>query len=124
MDRTLVLKLLGKKDSVDLGDQVYNLREITEELRELIILNLPINEGIIESTINRLSDIYNIILPIKENFKDDNSIAGYTNSKVYLSQFINDLCVNTNGLIRSCKPFDNKGFIYHTNIIIDLVLVY
>ncbi|MBB6623279.1 hypothetical protein [Clostridium gasigenes] len=124
MDRTLVLKLLGKKDSVDLGDQLYNLREITEELRELIILNLPIKEEIIEITIKRLSDIYNIIMPIKENFKDDNSIVGYTNSKVYLSQFINDLCVNIQGLIRSCKPFDNKGFIYHTNIIIDLVLVY
>ena len=36
MDKILLLKLLGKKDSVDLSDQVYNLREITEELREIM----------------------------------------------------------------------------------------
>lgn len=124
MDRTLVLKLLGKKDSVDLGDQVYNLREITEELREIIVWSLPIDEEVITSTINRLSDIYNIIIHIKKNFQDDNSVPGYTNSKIYLSKFINDLCLNTQGLIKNFKSFDNKGFIYHTNIIIDLVLVY
>lgn len=124
MDRTLVLKLLGKKDSVDLEDMVYNLREITEELRESIILSLPIKEDEKAQVSRRLNVIYNMLMPIKENFKDGENVQGYTNSKAHLSMFINDLCVNTKGLINSLQPFENKSFIYHTNVIIDLVLDY
>ena len=124
MDRALVLKLLGKKDSVDLDDMVYNLREITEELSESIVLSLPIKEEAITQTVRRLNVIYNILLPIKENFKDGENVQGYTNSKAHMSEFINDLCVNTKGLINALEPFENKAFIYHTNVIIDLVLDY
>ena len=124
MDRTLVLKLLGKKNSVDLEDMVYNLREITEELRECIILSLPIDEDTIARTNRRLNVIHKVILTIKDDFAEGNNVPGYTNSKVHLNEFISSLCTHTDGLIKSFQPFDNKVFIYHTNVIIDLVLDY
>ncbi|MEG1287212.1 MAG: hypothetical protein RSD13_04055 [Clostridium sp.] len=124
MDQELVLKLLGKKDSVDIGDQVYNLIEITEYLSRLITLKLPIDEEIINSISRQLRDIHTIILEIKKNFADGENVIGYTNSKMYLSDFINALDVNTKGLIDSLQPFNNKYFIYYTNIITDLVLDY
>lgn len=124
MDRALVLKILGKKDSVDLGDMVYNLREITEYLRSLITLKSHITDDIIISTVRQLNNIEKVITQVKENFGTGENIVGYTNSKVYLRGFINELYGNTKGLIQSLKPFNNKDFIYYTNIIIDLALDY
>lgn len=124
MDRVLILKILGKKDSVDLDDQIYNLRDIMEPLREIIVFKLPIDEEIKTSTIRRLNAIKNIIKPIKEKLDDENAIQGFTNSKKFLSEFIHDLLVNIEGLINSFEPFDNNKFIYHSNFIMDLVLVY
>lgn len=124
MDRVLISKILGKKDSVDLDDQIYNLRDITEPLREIIVFNLPIDEELKTSTIRRLKAINNILIPIKEKLEDENSIQGFTNSKKFLAEFINDLSVNIEGLLGSFEPFDNKKFIYHSNFIMDLVLVY
>lgn len=124
MDRVLISKILGKKDSVDLDDQIYNLRDITEPLREIIVFNLPIDEELKTSTIRRLNAINNILIPIKEKLEDENAIQGFTNSKKFLAEFINDLSVNIEGLLGSFEPFDNKKFIYHSNFIMDLVLVY
>ena len=124
MDRVLISKILGKKDSVDLDDQIYNLRDITEPLREIIVFNLPIDEELKTSTIRRLKAINNILIPIKEKLEDENIIPGFTNSKKFLAEFINDLSVNIEGLLGSFEPFDNKKFIYHSNFIMDLVLVY
>lgn len=124
MDRALVLKILGKKDSVDLGDMVYNLREITEYLRSLITLREAITEDIISSTVNQLNKIDKTITNIKDNFRNGESIVGYTNSKGYLSEFINDLELNTKGLLKSLEPYNKKNFVYYTNVIIDLVLDY
>lgn len=124
MDKTLVLKILGKKGSVDLGDQVYNLIEITEHLRSFITLKLPINEEAINSTVKQLDSVYKVIVEIKEKFGAGENVIGYTNSKVYLSEFINDLEVNIKGLIEAFEPFNRKEFIYYTNIITDLALDY
>lgn len=124
MDRGLVLKLLGKKHAVDLEDQVYNLRDITDGLREKIILGLQLEEDYSLSTINRLKTISKILLPIKDALEDENIIPGYTNSKLYLKKFINDIILNIDGIIEALNPFDNKNFIYHTNVLMDKILAY
>lgn len=124
MDKTLVLKILGKKGSVDLGDQVYNLIEITEYLRSLITLKSPISDEVINSTVRQLENVYKVILEIKENFGAGENVIGYTNSKIYLSEFINSLEINIKGLIEAFEPFNRKEFVYYTNTIIDLALDY
>lgn len=124
MDKTLVLKILGKKGSVDLGDQVYNLIEITEHLRSIITLKSPISDEVINMTVKQFENVYKVILEIKENFGTGENVIGYTNSKIYLSEFINKLEVNIKGLIEAFEPFNRKEFVYYTNTIIDLALDY
>lgn len=124
MDRNLIMKVLGKKDSVDLHDQIYNLREITDELREVIVLGAPVTEEFIIRINRRLNAIYNIIQPIKDKLEDPSSIVGYTNSKMYLMKYIDDLCINIKGVLCTINPFEVKGFTQHSNILMDLVLAY
>lgn len=123
MDKTLILNILGKKDFVDLGDQIYNLREITESLRKIIILNLEIKDEFVTLTINRLNNIYNILKPIKSSLEEDHA-GNYTNSKKYLIKFINNLCLNIEGVISNINPIDIKELTRYSNMLIDLLLIY
>lgn len=123
MDKTLILNILGKKDFVDLGDQIYNLREITESLRKIIILNLEIKDEFVTLTINRLNNIYNILKPIKSSLEEDPA-SNYTNSKKYLIKFINNLCLNIEGVISNINPIDIKELTRYSNMLIDLLLIY
>lgn len=124
MDRTLVLRLLGKKDAVDLEDQIYNLRDISGLLREHTILDIPVSEENIVNIIRRLNAITKILVPIKEKLEDENIIQGYTNSKKYLAKFVKDILVNTEEVIKNLEVFEHKALIYHNNLLMDLLLVY
>lgn len=123
MDRDLILRMLGKKDSVDLYDSIYNLRDMGNELRKIIILNLLNEEELIKYK-NEFKNIHNTIKPILDKVKDDNYIKGYTNSKKYLIKYIEDLYKSIDGIINGIERIDIKEIIYHINILMDKVLVY
>lgn len=124
IDRNLILKILGKKDSVDLGDMVFNLRGICNDLRDMINLNSNISNDFLSEIIEKLNNIYEIIKPISEKLKSPDVISGYTNSKIYLLNFTNRLCTNIIGLSEALNDFNISKITYHNNIIIDLVLKY
>lgn len=124
MDKSLLLKILGKKDSVDLGDMVYNLRNISAQLRDAINMNLPIDNDALPETIKSLNDIHAVLKSIDENLNNAGNTAGYTNSRQYLSQFVAGLCSNLIDLINSLEVLDIKKITYYNNIIIDLILKY
>ncbi|WP_294152642.1 hypothetical protein [uncultured Clostridium sp.] len=124
MDKSLLLKILGKKDSVDFGDMVYNLRKISGQLRDTINMNLPIDNDALPETIKNLNDIYAVLKSINENINHAANTAGYTNSRQYLSQFTSGLCSNIICLINSLETLNIKKITYYNNVIIDLILKY
>ena len=124
MDKALILKILGKKDSVDLGDMIFNLRNICYNLRDIIDLNLEINNEFILDTKEKLNNIYTVVKAIENNLKSSDNLIGYTNSKNYLLNFITKLCSNLLGLINSFEPLEIKNLIYYNNVIIDVMLIY
>lgn len=123
MDKTLVLKLLGKNDSVILEDQVFNLRDILDSIRLSIITDVTINHDDLDKISKRLDAIANTILPMKDKL-EGHSIIGYTNSKLYLAKYINSLISNIEHLKNSINPFNNREFVFYTNTLMDLVLTY
>lgn len=74
-------------------------------------------------TINRLNNIYNILKPIKSGLEEDHA-GNYTNSKKYLIKFINNLCLNIEGVISNINPIDIKELTRYSNMLIDLLLIY
>lgn len=99
MEKELIMKILGKKDAVDLDDSIYNLRDIGDDLRQVILLNISVDEEFKTRTARRLKAIMKIIAPISERLKDENYIIGYTNSKKYLAKYIDDINKNINEVI-------------------------
>ena len=124
MDKNLIIKILGKKDAVDLDDSVYNLRDVCDELRNVIILNLSIDEEFEIRNRRRLKAINGIIMPISEKLKDDKYIQGYTNSKKYLLKYTEDMSTYIEGILSSMQPLNINELTYNTNMLMDLVLVY
>ncbi|SCJ99753.1 Uncharacterised protein [uncultured Clostridium sp.] len=124
MDKLLITKIIGKKDAVDLDDSVYNLRDICEELRNIVILNLPIDDEFKARNRRRLKAIDYIVKPIAEKLKNDEYIQGYTNSKKYLLKYVDDMSTYIDGVLASMEPLNIKDFTYNTNMLMDLVLVY
>lgn len=124
MDKLLITKIMGKKDAVDLDDSVYNLRDVCDELRNIIILNLPIDDEFKARNRRRLKAIYDIVKPMTDKLKDDSYIQGYTNSKKYLLKYIEDMTAYIEGILSAMEPLDFKNFTYYTNMLMDLVLVY
>ena len=124
MDKNLIIKILGKKDAVDLDDSVYNLRDVCDELRNVIILNLSIDEEFEIRNRRRLKAINGIIMPISGKLKDDKCIQGYTNSKKYLLKYTEDMSTYIEGILSSMEPLNISDFTYYTNMLMDLVLVY
>ncbi|EKY28611.1 hypothetical protein [Clostridium celatum] len=124
MDRRLILKLIGKKDSVDLDDSIYNLREIGEEIRGFVILTSSVDDNFEIRNKRRLESVLNIIKPISNKLKDDDNIKGYTNSKKYLIKYLDDLCINIEGILSNIDRCDIKKLTYYTNVLMDLVLIY
>ena len=124
MDKLLITKIIGKKDAVDLDDSVYNLRDICEELRNIVILNLPIDDEFKARNRRRLKAIDDIVKPLAEKLKNDDYIQGYTNSKKYLLKYVEDMSIYIDGVLVSMEPLNIKDFTYNTNMLMDLVLVY
>ncbi|MDO5516773.1 MAG: hypothetical protein Q4F66_04410 [Clostridium sp.] len=122
IDRNLIFKILGRKDSVDLGDMIFNLRGICNDLRKIDASD--INENFLSETQKKLNDIYKIINPISERLKSSDSISGYINSRNYLSDFTNVLCTNVMSLARALDNKEVPQIIHYNNIIIDLILKY
>ena len=47
LDRKLIEKIIGKKNYVDLNDEIYNLREVTSKMREKIVFKENFNEDLL-----------------------------------------------------------------------------
>lgn len=124
MDKQLLLKILGKKDFTDLEDEIFNLRNLTGDLREKIVLNLDIEEDFINDVKSALNKIYLVVNRINTTLENSNTIPGYTNSKKYLKRFVNSLCVNIKNLLTVIDPPYIERVSYYNNIIIDLILSY
>lgn len=124
IDKNLLLKILGKKDSVDLGDMIYNLRGICTNLRDMINLNLDITEHFSCDSKKNLLSIYDVIKNINDNLKDLSSSIGFTNSKKYLINFLNNLCCNLLELINSLSASNIADITHYNNILMDLILKY
>ncbi len=124
MDKSLLLKILGKKDSVDLGDMIYNTRNICSNLRNVINLNLELDKDSALEKKENLAQIYDVIKAILDNLKNADSSLPYANSRKYLLNFITNLCSNIDNLINSLENLDLKNITYYNNVIIDLILKY
>ena len=124
MEKGLLIKVLGKEDSVKLEDGIYNLRDITYQIRSGLMGNTGIfNEDFIKGAISELEEINKVIRDIKCNVEDPKSI-GYTNSREYLKKYLGNIDTNIIQLIINLKPFNERGVTTHNNLLCDSVLKY
>ncbi|MDU2683446.1 MAG: hypothetical protein E7C50_16415 [Clostridium sp.] len=124
MDRKLIEKILGKKNYVNLNDEIYILREITSNMRQNIQNNLSYTDELISEINVKASKSQVIIDEIILDLEDDSFIVGYTNSKNYLLKYLNDFNNNLEGIINSIKPLSYDELVKYTNSIIDLILLF
>ncbi|EEH97905.1 hypothetical protein PMY56_10405 [Clostridium tertium] len=124
MDRKLIEKILGKKNYVNLNDEIYILREITSNMRQNIQNNLSFTDELISEINVKASKSQVIIDEIILDLEDDSFIVGYTNSKNYLLKYLNDFNNNLEGIINSIKPLSYDELVKYTNSIIDLILLF
>lgn len=124
MDRKLIEKILGKKNYVNLNDEIYILREITSNMRQNIQNNLSFTDELISEINVKASKSQVIIDEIILGLEDDSFIVGYTNSKNYLLKYLNDFNNNLEGIINSIKPLSYDELVKYTNSIIDLILLF
>ena len=124
MDRKLIEKILGKKNYVNLNDEIYILREITSNMRQNIQNNLSFTDELISEINVKASKSQVIIDEIILDLEDDSFIVGYTNSKNYLLKYLNDFNNNLEGIINSIKPLSYDELVKYTNRIIDLILLF
>lgn len=125
MDRTLVLKILQKEYFVKLEDSIYNLRELTEEIRDVITYKPELwdDAKCIGNIQYKLSDSFNVIDSILQQLDDPNAL-GYTNSRNYLIDYVTKIKLNINDLNSNFSPINDKLIINHNNILMDLILKY
>ena len=124
MDRKLIEKILGKKNYVNLNDEIYILREITSNMRQNIQNNLSFTDELISEINVKAAKSQVIIDEIILDLEDDSFIVGYTNSKNYLLKYLNDFNNNLEGIINSIKPLSYDELVKYTNSIIDLILLF
>ncbi|WP_066893371.1 hypothetical protein [Clostridium nigeriense] len=124
MDRKLIEKIIGKKNYVDLNDEIYILRDTTSKMRENILFKVEFTEDLLryinDKTIKSRSIIDNII----EGLENDKFILGYTNSKIYLLKYLKDIKSNLDGILISLNPLKYENLIIYTNRLIDLILLF
>lgn len=124
MDKALLIKVLGKEDSVKLEDQIYNLRDITDEIRMGLISDMSIfTEKFIDRALYELTAINKAVEKIKSNIEDPNN-SGYTNSREYLKKYVNGIYNNIGELKMNLRPFNERLVINHNNLLCDAVLKY
>ncbi|MBE6055199.1 MAG: hypothetical protein E7212_15120 [Clostridium sartagoforme] len=124
MDKKLIEKIIGKKNYVDLNDEIYNLREITSKMREKIVFKEGFTEELLSSINSKTLKSKTIVDNIVEGLENDKFTPGYTNSKIYLLKYLKDLQYNLNGIIDKSKPLVYDELIIYTNSLIDLILLF
>lgn len=124
MDRSLIEKIIGKKDYVSLNDEIYNLRSISYKIRENILFKRDFESEFINSAYNMFNGSNNIILNIIYSLESDKYIKGYTNSKIYLVKYLKDICRNLEGIINSIAIVNNDELLLYANSLIDLILLF
>jgi hypothetical protein len=124
LDRKLIEKILGKKNYVNLNDEIYILREITNNMRQNIQNNLSFTDELISEINVKASKSQVIIDEIINGLENDSFIVGYTNSKNYLLKYLKDFNNNLEGIIKNTKPINFDELIKYTNSLIDLILLF
>ena len=124
MDRKLIEKIIGKKNYVDLNDEIYNLREVTSKMREKIVFKENFNEDLLNYISNKASKSKTIVNNIIEGLENDKFTPGYTNSKIYLLKYLKSYQYNLDGILKNISPLNYDELIIYTNSLIDLILLF
>lgn len=124
MDRKLIEKIIGKNNYVNLNDEIYNLREITNTMRQNIQNSLVFTDELINEVNIKTLKSKAIVKEIIDGLESDSFIAGYTNSKSYLLKYLKDINNNLEGIIKSTNPFNYDVLVIYTNSLIDLILIF
>ena len=124
MDRKLIEKIIGKKNYVDLNDEIYILRSLTSQMRENIIFKVKFSEDLIININNKIINSKDIIENIISGLENDKFTLGYTNSKIYLLKYLKDISFNLNGILSLSNELNYESLIRYTNSLIDLLLLF
>lgn len=124
MDRKLIENIVGKKNYVDLNDEVFNLREITSKMREKIVFKENFTEEFLDDMNKKIINSKSIIDNIIDGLENDKFASGYTNSKIYLLKYLKDYQYNLNGILKTSNPLNYNEIIIYTNSLIDLILLF
>lgn len=124
MDRKLIEKIVGKKNYVDLNDEVFNLREITSKMREKIVFKENFTEEFLDDMNKKIINSKSIIDNIIDGLENDKFASGYNNSKIYLLKYLKDYQYNLNGILKTSNPLNYNEIIIYTNSLIDLILLF
>lgn len=124
MDRKLIEKIIGKKNYVDLNDEIFNLREMTSNMREKIVFKENFTENFLNEIKKKVLKSKTIVDNIIEGLENDKFAQGYTNSKIYLLKYLKDYQYNLNGILKTINPLNHDELIMYTNSLIDLILLF
>lgn len=124
MDRKLIEKIIGKKNYVDLNDEIYILRNLTSQMRENIIFKIEFSEDLITNINNKIINSKDIVENIIYGLENDKFTLGYTNSKIYLLKYLKDINFNLNGILSLSNELNYESLIKYTNSLIDLLLLF
>lgn len=124
MDRKLIEKIIGKKNYVDLNDEIYSLREVTSKMREKIVFKENFSENLLNYISNKASKSKTIVDNIIEGLENDKFTLGYTNSKIYLLKYLKSYQYNLDGILKNISPLNYDELIIYTNSLIDLILLF
>lgn len=121
MNKDLIIRILGKEQAIKFDDEIFNLREIVQDLRHSIILHLSIEDKTADDIKKKF---ISISITMKLLLKTINNVKGYTNSKNYLKNFIEKICLHIKEISSALNDDDFKNLTYHTNCLADLVFSY
>lgn len=124
MDRKLIEKIIGKKNYVDLNDEIYTLRDMTSKMRENIVFKMNFSEELLNDINNKTLKSKSIVDNIVEGLENNKFAVGYTNSKIYLLKYLKDIQYNLNGILEKSNPLSYDEIIVYTNSLIDLILLF
>lgn len=124
MDRKLIEKIIGKKNYVDLNDEVFNLREITSDMRKKIVFKEDFTKNFLNNINRRVIRAKSTVDNIIDGLENDKFVSGYTNSKTYLLQYLKNYQYNLSGILKTIDPLNHDELIIYTNSLIDLLLLF
>ncbi|VYT67842.1 hypothetical protein [Clostridium tertium] len=124
MDRKLIEKIIGKKNYVDLNDEIYILREMTSIMREKIVFKIEFIKDFLDGINQKTLKSKAVVDGIIDGLENDKFTLGYTNSKIYLLKYLKDIQFNLDGIIKTSNPLNYDELIMYTNSLIDLILLF